>query len=134
VSSINLSKYKFNNIDNKLTSIKLEKSKTYLLDFWFVNCPPCVRDHKLISKKMNFFKENNIELIGISTDRNHSDWKNYLTKNNYNWKNYRETDSLKRVTKDMVIWSFPTYLLLNGEGEIKARFNSFKDFENYLNN
>jgi thiol-disulfide isomerase/thioredoxin len=133
VSSINLSNYKFENIKNKITSIELEKSKTYLLDFWFINCPPCVRDHKLIVKKLDFLKEKNIELIGISTDRNYSDWKNYLTKHDYNWKNFREIDTLKRVTKEMVIWSFPTYLLLDNNGNIKARFNSFEDFENYVN-
>lgn len=133
VSSINISNYKFDDIENQLSSIELQKSKTYLLDFWFINCPPCIRDHKLISKKLDFLNKENIELIGISTDKKYSDWKNYLTNHNYNWKNYREIDSLKRITKDMAIWSFPTYLLLSGEGEIKARFNSFDDFEKYLN-
>jgi thiol-disulfide isomerase/thioredoxin len=125
----NILKVKFANVENQLTSIELDKPKTYLLDFWFINCPPCIKDHKLISKKMDFLKEKNVELIGISTDKNHSDWNNYLRKHNYNWKNYREIDSLKRVTKDMAIWSFPTYLVLNNNGEIKARYNSFEDFE-----
>ena len=82
--------------------------------------------------KLDFLKEKNVELIGISTDRNYSDWKEYLKKHNYNWKNYREIDSLKRVTKDMAIWSFPTYLHLNNNGEIKGRFNSFENFEKTL--
>lgn len=132
VSSLNTRDYKFANNENQLSSIELSKSKTYLLDFWFINCPPCIKDHKLISKKLDLLKEKNVELIGISTDRSHSDWKEYLEKHNYNWKNYREIDSLKRVTKDMAIWSFPTYLVLNKKGEIKARYNSFKDFEKTL--
>ncbi|WP_127139779.1 TlpA family protein disulfide reductase [Flagellimonas marinaquae] len=132
VNFLNTGDYKFANIDNQLSSINIEKSKMYLLDFWFVNCPPCIRDHKLISKKLGLLKEKKVELIGISTDRNHSVWKEYLKKQNYNWKNYREIDSLKRVTKDMAIWSFPTYLLLKSNGEIKARYNSFRDFEKAL--
>jgi thiol-disulfide isomerase/thioredoxin len=132
VNSLNTSDYMFVNIENQLSSIDLDKSKTYLLDFWFINCPPCVKDHKLISKKLDLLKEKNIELIGISIDQNHSEWKEYLKKNNYRWNNYREIDSLKRVTKDMAIWSFPTYLLLNSDGEIKARYNSFEDFERTL--
>lgn len=132
VSSIDISNYKFDNIDNKLSSIEFEKSKTYLMDFWFINCAPCVKDHKLISNKLDLLKEKNVELIGISTDRNHADWKEYLTKHNYSWKNYREVESLKRVTQDMAIWYFPTYLLINNNGEIKGRYNSFEDFEKTL--
>lgn len=133
VSSIDFSNYKFANLENEITSIKLEKTITYLLDFWFVNCPPCIRDHKQIEKKLDFLKGKNIELIGISTDREYSNWKNYLNKHNYNWKNFREIDTLKQVTEEMVIWSFPTYLLMDGRGKIKARFNSFEDFEKYVN-
>ncbi|WP_424989233.1 TlpA family protein disulfide reductase [Flagellimonas sp.] len=132
INFLNIGDYTFANIDNQPSTINMEKSKTYLLDFWFVNCPPCIRDHKLISKKLDLLEEKKVELIGISTDQNHSDWKEYLKKQNYNWKNYREIDSLKRVTRDMAIWSFPTYLLLKSNGEIKARYNSFRDFEKTL--
>lgn len=134
VDSLNAANYSFADLGNDLSSIELDNSKEYLLDFWFINCPPCVRDHKLISKKLGFLEDNNIELIGISTDRNHVAWKEYLEKHNYNWKNYREIDSLKRVTKDMAIWAFPTYLYVDSSGEIKARFNSFEDFEKSMEN
>jgi len=132
VNSLNMRDYKFANIENQITSIEQNKSKTYLIDFWFVNCPPCVSDHKLISEKLDFLKEKNVELIGISIDQNHSVWKNYLKKHNYNWKNYREITSQKRMTKDMTISTFPTYFLLNNNGEIKARYNSFENFEKTL--
>ncbi|WP_435264271.1 TlpA family protein disulfide reductase [Tenacibaculum sp. nBUS_03] len=108
--------------------MELDKSKIYILDFWFTNCPPCARDHKLIFEKLKFLKEKNIELIGISTDSNFSEWKKYLKDHNYKWRNYREIDSLKKVTKDMAIRAFPTYLVLNKNGKIKARYNSFEDF------
>lgn len=99
---------------------------------WFINCPPCLKDHKLIATKQDFLKKHNVELIGISIDKDYSDWKNYLETNNYSWQNFREIDSLKRITADMGIWSFPTYLHLDNEGNIKARFNSFSDFTNSI--
>lgn len=132
VNFLNIENYKLTNIENQISSIELKTSKTYLLDFWFINCPPCIKDHKLISRKLDLLKEKNIELIGISTDRNYSDWREYLKKHNYNWKNYREIDSLKTVIRDMAIWSFPTYFVLDNKGEIKARYNSFEDFEKTL--
>lgn len=126
---LNIGDYKFVNNENQVTSIEQDKTRKYLIDFWFVKCPPCVSDHKLISEKLDFLKEKNIELIGISIDRNHSVWKNYLKKHNYNWKNYREITSLKKLSKDMAISTYPTYFLLNNKGEIKARYNSFEHFE-----
>lgn len=129
VDSINTSNYSFANLENDLSSIEFHNSKKYLLDFWFIGCPPCIRDHKLISNKLEFLKDNNIELVGISTDQNHSAWRDYLGRHNYNWKNYREVDSLERVSKDIAIWAFPTYLYISNNGEILGRFNSFEDFE-----
>ena len=132
VSSLNTSDYTLANLEDKPTKMEKEKSQTQLLDFWFINCPPCIKDHKLIATKLDFLKEKNVELIGISTDQSHAKWKEYLQTHQYNWKNYREIDSLQRMTKDMAIWSYPTYLLLDENGEIQARFNSFEDFEKNL--
>ncbi|MEY8848771.1 TlpA family protein disulfide reductase [Psychroserpens sp. XS_ASV72] len=133
VNTLDFSEYQLADINNEMSSIELDNSKTYLLDFWFVNCPPCIKDHKLISQKLEFLNEHNIELIGISTDKDHIKWKDYLKEHGYNWNNYREIDSLETMTKAMAIWSFPTYLHLNTKGDIKARFNSFEDFEKYIN-
>jgi thiol-disulfide isomerase/thioredoxin len=134
INKVNFSKFQFFNIENELTSIDISENKFYLIDFWFINCPPCIKDHKIISDKLDFLETNNIELIGISIDRNQTEWKNFLEKNKYRWINYREVDlDEKKLTENMLITAFPTYLLLDNEGTILYRTNSFSDVEKELN-
>lgn len=132
VDIIEIAKFKFFDIDQEVTSINLDPGKAYLLDFWFVNCAPCVKDHKVMARKLDLLKDHNIELFSISIDKKQTDWQEYLVKNNYNWKNYREIDSLETISSEMAIGSFPTYLLINSQGKIDARFNSYKEVEKHL--
>lgn len=132
-NKIDFSKHTFYNNENLSTKISLNENQTYLIDFWFVNCPPCVRDHKLIAKRINILKQNNIELISISTDNDYDTWINYLRKNNYNWINYREIENYdNKITTEKLITTFPTYLLIKN-GEILKRSHSFSFIEEYLN-
>lgn len=132
INQLSIEKYNFYSVKKDIVKLNFEKEKKYLLDLWFVNCPPCVQDHKIISKKQSYLENNNIELIGISRDTEHSKWKNYLDTNGYNWRNFRQIDSLNTVTTDLGITAFPTYLLIENGGEIKITFNSFEEIENYL--
>jgi len=131
---IDLSQFQLYDTNGNITKIDIKTDKSYLLDFWFINCPPCIKDHKLIAKKMSFLNDKNIELLGISIDKNQVKWEKYLSKNNYNWRNFRElNDSKSKITNKMVVSVFPTYVLVDNNGYIKHRTNSFKEIETYLN-
>lgn len=132
--AVKFAKYDLGNLEDNKQNIVLEDSKRYLLDFWFVRCPPCIQDHKRIQKNYTIFKENNIELISISRDNNYKEWKAYLDKNNYPWLNVREQKLEVRLTYDLSIWSYPTYALIDSKGTIEKRFRSFSQFQQYINN
>ncbi|WP_299764606.1 thioredoxin-like domain-containing protein [uncultured Dokdonia sp.] len=131
--AVQFDQYELGDINDQKTNITLDPSKQYLLDFWFVRCAPCIRDHKRIAKNYTIFEENNIELIGVSRDDKFSIWRNYLEKHEYPWVNVREQKLEKRLTYDLSIWEFPTYALIDHTGSIQARFSSFAQFENYIN-
>lgn len=134
VDEVAISKYELETLEKTVTQLNLEPNKRYLLDFWFVACPPCIRDHKQIAEQLQVFDDNDITLIGISTDQNHDTWKKYLEKHNYTWQNYREVYAEENtLTKDLTIWAFPTYILISGDGKIESRFNTFNDFKSSLN-
>jgi peroxiredoxin len=133
VEAVKFGLYDLGDINDQKTTITLEASKRYLLDFWFVRCPPCLRDHKRIAANYDIFEKNNIELIGISRDDTYELWKNYLNKHEYKWINVREQKLEKRLTYDLSIWSYPTYALIDHKGSIQAQFSSFAQFENYIN-
>ena len=131
--AVKFDQYELGDINDQKTNITLDPSKRYLLDFWFVQCRPCLIDHKRIAKNLGIFEENNIELIGVSRDNNYKSWKKYLDKHDYPWVNVREQKPEKRLTYDLSIWEFPNYALIDHKGNIQARFRSFAQFEHYIN-
>jgi peroxiredoxin len=133
VDKIDLSKFQFYDIKKNITTIKSKKGKFILLDFWFIECAPCIEQHKLIAKKLEWLKSRNVEVIGISIDKNHKEWKKFLEEKKYSWLNLRELDvSEKSLRTNMLISAFPTYFLIDSEGNILYRVNSFAEMEKHL--
>jgi thiol-disulfide isomerase/thioredoxin len=132
-TSIDFPKFKFYDTQGKLTALNLRKGKQYIIDFWFIGCAPCITDHQLIKEKLDLLKSRNIEIIGISTDRDQKQWKVFLEKKNYPWLNLREIDIHdKRITREMLIQLYPTYLLIDDNANILFRSNSFSNIEDHL--
>ena len=130
---VDLSKFQFYDTEKKLTTIKPEEGKKILIDFWFIACAPCIEQHKLIANKLEWLESRNIEVIGISIDSNHEEWKEFVEAKRYSWLNLREVDeSERKLGTNMLISAFPTYLLIDSEGNVLFRTNSFIDMEKHL--
>ncbi|MET0572919.1 MAG: thioredoxin family protein [Pedobacter agri] len=128
---VNLSKYSFYNQKNQKIKIGSNKSAFIVLDFWFLTCIPCLKDHKEIAKNIGELKKMNAELISISIDSDLQKWKNYLKSNTYKWGNYLQIKPLT-ITNDYNISSYPTYVVLNRSGEIMSINNSFTEVMSWL--
>ncbi|MBU2921939.1 TlpA family protein disulfide reductase [Winogradskyella psychrotolerans] len=131
-TTINFSEYTFNTTRGNQTSLTLEDNKIYILDFWYLECPPCVKDHGVIAEYLKTTKHKNIEIIGISIDRSKSKWITYLDTHQYNWTNYNEDRSGKILYKDLDIEFFPTYLVVNSKGKILQKSNRFQKALNFI--
>ena len=132
-NKIELAKFRFYTPEGKLEPLILSIGKRYLIDMWFVGCAPCIEQHKEMASQLPVLKNNNIEVIGISVDQDQDQWKNFLKRKKYNWLNVRETDNHEqRLRTDMLIESFPTYFLIDSDGVILHRTNSFKEMTTYL--
>jgi hypothetical protein len=129
---LNLSDFKFYDRNGNITKVDLSHQGDYLLDFWFVQCPPCVKDHKNIAKHLDLFAINNVELVGISIDTEADKWLNYLETNHYKWQNYRELGSDDGLVEAMNVWEFPTYVLVANTGEVRTKFYAFEELEHYF--
>ena len=96
--------------------------KVVLLDFWGTWCPPCVESvpelrnlHKKYSKEGS-----NFVIIGISSDSDEAEWREFTEKNKMVWPQYRDHD--RRIQRAFGIRAFPTYILIDHEGIV--RFSS----------
>jgi len=130
---VDLSKFQFYDTEKNLTTIKPANGKKFLIDFWFIACAPCIEQHRLIANKLEWLESKNIEVVGISIDRNHEEWEEFLKEKKYSWLNLREVDdSDKRLRINMLISEFPTYLLIDSDGNVLYRTNSFNEIEKHL--
>lgn len=127
-SKIKISGFSFFDKHNKKSKLNLTQADYYILDFWFLGCAPCIREHKDILPKLKKLKEKNIEVIGISIDKpdKFNSWQVYLAKNKYLWQNYMQ-DENNSLTDHLSISTYPTYVILNKEGEIVGSYNMFSD-------
>ena len=129
---INFDRYIFNTIEDTKEKISLEKDKKYILDFWYLECAPCIQQHQEIKKHQAKLAENNIEVIGISIDMSKKRWKEYLEEHPKNWLNYNQYFEEYDLKDDLEIKLFPAYYFINGEGVIIEKFNSFQKVITYL--
>lgn len=131
---IELSKYSFLDIENETKELRLDTGSRYLIDAWFVACPPCVADHKVMAGELNLFDDKGIKIIGISVDQEYDVWKEYLVKNKYNWSNFRVDDNKPsdELKKDLRLGVYPNYFLLNEYGNILISTNSYEEIKEYL--
>lgn len=129
---IDVSQFRFIDKEFELKRLNLLSNyKLYLLDFWFMGCAPCIEDHKTLKSKLDILNRNKVQLIGISTDQNHEEWLKFIFTNDYEWMNVRELSEYdKRLTTNLFVHVFPTYILMDSEGKIiKRTFSLEKIFE-----
>lgn len=130
---LKIADFSFFDSQNQKTKIILNGADFYILDFWFLACIPCIQDHKEVKPMLKQLQQKNIQIIGISVDKQdqYSNWRKYLAKNNYSWPNYLQ-DSKNSLTKKLSITIYPTYIILNKEGEIIGSYNSFAEVRRKL--
>jgi len=133
ITTINFSEFKFIDVNGQKTSIIPKKEVLYFLDFWFTNCPPCLAEHKIMRTELAAFEQAGIDIIGISVDYEQEKWIDFLKDEQYEWDNYLEpNETIKSLSKYVGVTSFPTYLVVNGNGEILNKNNAIEKSINFL--
>ena len=111
--------FSFTSSEGEHITLEDLKGKVVLLDFWGTWCPPCVESvpelrslHKRYSKEGSPFV-----LIGISSDGDEAEWKEFTEKNKMIWPQYRDAD--RRIQRAFGVRAFPTYILIDHEGVVR---------------
>ena len=131
LNSLKLKDFNFLNRKGEIIKMKTSSSRFYVIDFWFLGCAPCRREHKEIFKLQNYLQSVKAEIISVSTDNDLKKWKAYLIKNKYNWQNFLEIGDIK-LTDELKINSFPYYVILDNKEKIVSTHNSFEEVIRWL--
>jgi len=132
----------FIDTSGKPVTLDLSKANITIIDFWFDDCPPCIKELKQF-KDILLHKENKVQVISVSINT-YPVWKNlFIEKNDrfdflntsiVNWqhvdlatkddpqlKHTISSDRVKEITDTLNVSFFPAYFVLDNDGKIIAR-------------
>ncbi|MDA3927689.1 MAG: TlpA disulfide reductase family protein [Prolixibacteraceae bacterium] len=94
------------------------KGKYVFLDFWGTWCSPCCAEIPNVKKLSDSFSDENLIVIGISTNDSENVLRSFIKENQMK---YINTMSDKKVNKDFGVSSYPSTFLIDKEGKIIAK-------------
>jgi thioredoxin-like negative regulator of GroEL len=114
--------------DGRSVTLADFKGKAVLIDFWTTWCPPCresVPEIKALRKKYG----DRLAVLSVSSDTERDRWSEYITQHQMAWLQSWDKDNHPSVMDAFGVHSFPTYVLLDGDGEVRARVNGLNPQE-----
>ena len=116
--------FSFTTAEGEFISLEDLRGKVVVLDFWGTWCPPCVESvPELRNLHKRYSKEPSFMLIGISSDSDEQEWKDFTEKNKMIWPQYRDKD--RKVQRAFGVHAFPTYVVIDHEGIVQFRSVGF---------
>ncbi|WP_435263550.1 TlpA family protein disulfide reductase [Tenacibaculum sp. nBUS_03] len=110
--------FTFTDINNNTISLKDFKDKYVYIDVWATWCKPCKLEYVFLKElEEHFSKNDELQIISISTDRKLEEWKKYITENSI-----KGMQLYSGANSDFVkfydIGSLPRFILLDKQGKI----------------
>ncbi len=98
------------------TSFSEFKGNYILVDFWGSWCGPCFANIPALKKLMSDMKDEPIQFVSVSLDRDVDSWKKSMTKHNFPGINLFDEDGLLS-TFFKVLW-VPRYVIISPDGTV----------------
>nr|WP_315176596.1 TlpA disulfide reductase family protein [uncultured Flavobacterium sp.] len=119
--------------NGKMVRLSDVKFEYLLLEFWFSNCGPCIRENPKLVELYKKFNPKGFEIVAVSVDKSEKIWLDAIKRGGLPWINVCEltgTDNTAAITYG--IYEYPTNFLINKEGKIIAKNVRGEDLQSKL--
>ncbi|MBE7169361.1 MAG: TlpA family protein disulfide reductase [Williamsia sp.] len=107
--------FKTSDIDHNKINLKEEKGKIIVLNFWFIDCPPCRMEIPALNELVEAYKGNDsVRFIAIALDVK-PDLKYFLKSTPFN---YTIVDDGRYLATRYGVRAFPTHVIIDQQGKI----------------
>jgi len=109
------SHFKARDITGKKINTKELAGKTIVLNFWFINCPPCQKEIPDLHQLTETFKEDSsIVFLAVALDQKH-ELKDFLKSHPFG---YKIIDDGRYISNQYGLNSYPTNVVISPDGKV----------------
>ena len=101
-------------IDGSVTSFSEYKGKLLVINFWYINCGPCIAEMPYLNDLVNQYQNENVNFLALSFDTN-QDIKSFLEKTDFKY----EHGSISRSLMYDFTPVAPGHFIVDSEGIIR---------------
>lgn len=114
--------FKYESNQGRSFSNGVFKDKLTVINFFFDKCAPCIHE----TSELNSFAKNNpqVQVMAMTFDKLEAVNK-YVAAHHFEWPILPDADNL--ISEKIGIRNFPSFILVNGEGQILGIHGSFPD-------
>lgn len=94
--------------------------KAVLIDFWATWCPPCVDEIPMIKSIAETYRDQGLEVVGVSLDRDEQALRDFVKEENLSYVQVFEKEKSQTIAKSYGVWGIPSVFLVDKNGVINA--------------
>ena len=94
--------------------------KAVLIDFWATWCPPCVDEIPTIKSIAETYRDQGLEVVGVSLDRNEQPLRDFVKEEMLSYVQVFDKEKSNAIAKSYGVWGIPSVFLIDKNGVINA--------------
>ena len=125
--------FKANTLDGKIVNTAELRGKIIVLNLWFINCPNCIQEIKLLNKMVDEFSGKDVVFLGLAPNSK-MDLQKFIQKNPFKYQIIPNVGQFMvanfgELKNGVYNLGFPTHVVIDREGQIVLKMEGIKGVE-----